>query len=213
MYCPSCSTKAIEGAKFCKSCGMNLNIISQALTGSLGVADPLRDRDYKRARKEISEGINGSAIGAAFLVAAGLGFFLVPNHTLVYVAELVLALFGLVKLFRSVARILDAKVGSKLMDPQRQPRSTGALSTAAASSSAPAGNRVSQRLSNPASPAGPGGNTRPVAPDSSSTPTSLPPAQGEPAPARAFTGRVNREHSSPLRRPDRDEDLMAKLRN
>ena len=39
MYCPSCSTKATEGAKFCKSCGMNLNIISQALTGgSFGVA-------------------------------------------------------------------------------------------------------------------------------------------------------------------------------
>src|SRR5256886_4127486 len=37
MFCPSCSTQSIEGAKFCKSCGMNLTIITQAISGSVVV--------------------------------------------------------------------------------------------------------------------------------------------------------------------------------
>src|SRR6185503_7572471 len=162
MYCPSCSTKATEGAKFCKSCGMNLNIISQALTGgSFGVADPLRDREYKRARKEISEGIQGAGIGAALLVAAGLGYALAPTQTVIYLIALVLALIGLVKLFRSVARILDAKVGAKLMAPAMQ-RSTGGL-TASTPGVTPAVVRGSQRLpGSPPKPGGPIGPTRPV---------------------------------------------------
>lgn len=210
MYCPSCSTKATEGGKFCKSCGMNLTIISQALTGSLGVADPLRDREFKRARKEISEGIQGSAIGAAVLVAACLGYVLMPTHTAVYLIALVLALVGLVKLFRSVARILDAKVGSRLME--QQPRGTGGLSASAPSSVSPVANRVSQRL--PGTPQKPVGETRAVSVENNgTTPTSLPQPQSDFPAGRPMTGRVNREHSSPLRRPDKEDDLMSKLRN
>jgi hypothetical protein len=189
---------------------MNLTIITQALTGSLGVSDPLRDREFKRARKEISEGIQGSAIGAAVLVAACLGYILMPTHTAVYLVALVLALVGLVKLFRSVARILDAKVGSRLME--QQPRGTGGLSASALSSATPVASRVSQRL--PGSPQKPIAETRPVSLENNgSTPTSLPTPQGELPAGRPLTGRVNREHSSPLRRPDKEDDLMSKLRN
>ena len=216
MYCPSCSTKATEGAKFCKSCGMNLNIVSQALTGgSFGVADPLRDREYKRARKEISEGIQGAGIGAALLVAAGLGYYLAPTHTVIYLIVLVLALIGLVKLFRSVARILDAKVGAKLMSPAMQ-RGTGGLTASTPSPVTPGVVRGSQRLpGSPPKPGAPIGPTRPVSVENnSSTPTSLPPPPiSDQPPARPFTGRVNREHSSPLRKPDKDDDFMSKLRN
>jgi hypothetical protein len=194
---------------------MNLNIISQALTGgSFGVADPLRDREYKRARKEISEGIQGAGIGAALLVAAGLGYSLAPAHTVIYLIALVLALIGLVKLFRSVARILDAKVGAKLMSPAMQ-RATGGLAASTPSPVIPGVVRASQRLpGSPQKPAAPG-PTRPVSVENnSSTPTSLPPPPiGDQPPARPFTGRVNREHSSPLRKPDKDDDFMSKLRN
>jgi len=194
---------------------MNLNIISQALTGgSFGVADPLRDREYKRARKEISDGIQGAGIGAALLVAAGLGYSLAPAHTVIYLIALVLALIGLVKLFRSVARILDAKVGAKLMAPAMQ-RATGSLTSSTPSPVTPGVVRASQRLAGSPQKPGAPGPTRPVSVENnSSTPTSLPPPPiGDQPPARPFTGRVNREHSSPLRRPDKDDDFMSKLRN
>ena len=199
MYCPTCSTLSSDGMKFCKSCGMNLSVVTQALSGGVVVSDPLRDREFKRTRKQISDGIHGSAVGAALLVAAALPYFLIPRTPWVYTASLLLALGGIVKLFRGVGSILDAKVGPKLVDPALQPRGTGGLNNGQA---LPAGVRPSQRLNAP-----PPANTRSFALESEPRASALPDA---PPP---MTGRINREHSSPLRAFDKDADLMSKLRN
>ncbi len=206
MYCPTCSTLSSDGMKFCKSCGMNLNAVTQALSGGVAVvADPQRDREFKRARKQISDGIHGSAVGTALLVGAALPYFLIPSTTWMYTASLVLALGGIVKLFRSVGSIIDAKVGPKLMDPALTPRSTGGLSNGA---SLPAGVRPSQRLV-AAQPA----NTRAFALEGEASGSALPPETPAENLARPMTGRINREHSSPLRAFAKDDDLMSKLRN
>ena len=201
MYCPTCSTHSTDGAKFCKACGLNLNVITQALNGGVSISDPIRDREFKRVRKQITEGINGSAIGAALLIAAALPYFIIPLTPWIYTVSLLLALGGIVKLFRSVGSIIDAKVGQKLVDPSLQPRGTGGLSQ-----STP---RASQRLSDQPKPA----FTRPVSleNDSGSHP-SLPEIPVDNM-GRPLTGRINREHSSPLRAFDKDDDLMSKLRN
>src|SRR6185503_8283439 len=130
MFCPSCSTQANEGAKFCKACGINLNVITQALNGGVVVSDPMRDREFKRARKQITDGIHGTAVGAALLIAAALPYALMklngmPMNTYVYTLSLAIALAGIVKLFRSIGSIIDAKIGPKLLDPALQPRGTG----------------------------------------------------------------------------------------
>ena len=206
MYCPTCSTLSSDGMKFCKSCGMNLNAVTQALNGGVvAVADPLRDREFKRARKQISDGIHGSAVGTALLIGAALPYFLIPSTTWMYTASLVLALGGIVKLFRSIGSIIDAKVGPKLMDPALQPRATGGLSNGV---SLPAGVRPSQRLvaSQPA-------NTRAFALDGESRGSAIPTEAPPESLVRPMTGRINREHSSPLRAFDKDDDLMSKLRN
>ena len=216
MYCPSCSTQAIEGAKFCKSCGMNLGVVTQALNGGVTVTDPLRDREYKRARKQISDGIHGFAVGGAFLAGAALTYFLVPRNSYVYALALGLALFGIIKIFRSVGSIINARVGPKLLDPALQPRGTGGLSASLAGQATPATNvRPSQRLVADAlkNPSAQPAHTRPVAGEKavdSLLQVPLPPVESAPRP---LTGRVNREHSSPLRKPDREEDLISKLRN
>ncbi|MCI0487643.1 MAG: zinc ribbon domain-containing protein [Blastocatellia bacterium] len=211
MYCPSCSTQAVEGAKFCKTCGMNLSVITQALNGGVVVSDPLRDREYKRARKQISDGIRGTAIGAAFLVAAGAALFLIKNNTPVYAISLALALFGIIQLFRSIGNIIDAKVGPKLLDPELQPRGTGNLATPQSLSSASVTSRPSQRLT--PDPSVRPAHTRPVSLESSpDAPTPKSPLSSE-LPTRLGTGRVNREHSSSLKKLDQGDDLMSKLRN
>jgi hypothetical protein len=205
VYCPSCSTQSIDGAKFCKSCGMNLSAITQALNGGVVVSDPIRDREFKHARKQISDGIHGSAIGAALLVAAALPYFLVSKTPWIYTASLLLALGGIIKLFRSIGSIIDAKVGPKLLDPALQPRATGGLNNG---SSQPAGARPSQRLN-----AGQPVHTRAFSLESEAAST---PVNSE-TPVENFvrprTGRINREHSSPLRSFDKDDDLISKLRN
>ena len=205
MYCPTCSTHSSDGLKFCKSCGMNLSVVTQALNGGVvAVSDPLRDREFKRARKQISDGIHGSAVGAALLVAAALPYFLIPNTPWMYTVLLLLALGGIVKLFRGVGSIIDAKVGPKLLDPALQPRATGGLNA----QSLPPGVRPSQRLS-----AGQPANTRAFTLEGEGRGTSTSEAPPENLP-RPMTGRINREHSTPLRSFDKkDDDLMSKLRN
>ena len=229
MYCPTCSTQAIEGAKFCKTCGMNLNVVTQALNGDVTVSDPLREREFKRARKQISDGIHGVAVGSALLVAAALPYILnktvgLPLNNYITALALALALAGIIKLFRSVGSIIDAKVGQKLLDPNLQPRATGNLNGLTSSSTAsPA--KASQRLPVEASRLNfpPPANTRPVALESDApemrledrAPKSppLPTGTFDESLLRPGTGRINREHSTPLRRLEKDDDLLSKLRN
>jgi hypothetical protein len=191
--------------KFCKSCGMNLSVVTQALNGGVAVSDPARDREFKRTRKQISDGIHGSAVGAALLVAAALPYFLIPKTPWVYTASLLLALGGIIKLFRGVGSILDAKVGPKLVDPALQPRGTGGLNNG---QGLPPGVRPSQRLN-----AGGPVNTRAFAMEGESRPSAMAPEGQADNLIRPMTGRINREHSSPLRAFDKDDDLMSKLRN
>ena len=205
MYCPSCSTQSSDGAKFCKTCGMNLSVITQALNGGVVVSDPFRDREFKRARKQISDGIHGSAIGAALLVAAALSYFLIPKNPWIYTVSLLLALGGIIKLFRSIGSVIDAKVGPKLLDPALQPRATGGLNNG---QSLPAGVRASQRLVS-----GQPANTRAISLEGEAGSRALPSAPAAENLARPSTGRINREHSSPLRSFDKDDDLISKLRN
>ena len=208
MYCPSCSTHSNDGAKFCKACGLNLSVITQAINGGVAISDPVRDREFKRARKQISDGIHGSAIGAALLIAAALPYFLVPPSPWVYTVSLVLALGGIVKLFRSVGSIIDSKVGPRLVDPALQPRGTGGLNGQVLSATV----RPSQRLNDPAKQNQPA-FTRPVSLDADPGPVSQNPELPVDQMGRPVTGRINREHSSPLRAFDKDADLMSKLRN
>ncbi|MFL6214250.1 MAG: zinc ribbon domain-containing protein [Blastocatellia bacterium] len=228
MYCPTCSTQALEGAKFCKTCGMNLNVVSQALSGEVIVTDPLREREFKRARKQISDGIQGVAVGAALIVAAALPYLLnkvlgLPLNNYLIALALALALGGLIKLFRSAGSIIDAKIGPRLLDPNLQPRPTGNLNSVASAPAVAA--KSSPRLpseagrSLPPSPA----NTRPVAletdaPDAKTSEagprTQVPPTGPfDPSLIRPATGRINREHSTPLRRLEKDDDLLSRLRN
>jgi hypothetical protein len=189
---------------------MNLNVVTQALNGGVVVSDPLRDREFKRARRQISDGINGSAIGAGLLVAAALPYFLAPRTPWIYTATLLLALAGIVKLFRSVANMIDAKVGGKLLDPALQPRAgTGGLSN---NQGLQGGANSSQRLGETGKTGQPT-HTRPVAFDSDPNGTPIPHDPPADNFGRPLTGRINREHSSPLRAFDKDDDLMSKLRN
>ncbi len=39
MYCPRCSSKAVEGQQFCRNCGLNLGIIVDSMEGKRGPLD------------------------------------------------------------------------------------------------------------------------------------------------------------------------------
>ncbi|HEY6332427.1 MAG TPA: zinc ribbon domain-containing protein [Blastocatellia bacterium] len=213
MFCPGCSAASPDGAKFCKSCGMNLTVVTQAVSGSSASLDPIREREYKRARKKISDGIQGAAAGFALTaVAVGVYLFL-PNEKFWYGIALAIALAGIVGFFRGVGHILDAKVGHKLLGPAPQARGTGPL-TGPLATQAAAGRTSSKGLTPDASRPAPQreGDKRQVAvrPERPAA-ANLKPPQGAPSPVPR-TGRISGEHAG-FDALAGDDDLMAKLRN
>jgi hypothetical protein len=38
MFCPKCATQNLDGASFCRGCGANISLVSQAMTGEIARA-------------------------------------------------------------------------------------------------------------------------------------------------------------------------------
>ncbi|MCG3159741.1 MAG: hypothetical protein JMDDDDMK_00757 [Acidobacteria bacterium] len=73
MYCPNCAA-TIDGSKFCRSCGANVSLVPQAMTGQLPQAPEPEDwRGRKRHRRGKKE---PSIDGAATEFFSGIGFLL-----------------------------------------------------------------------------------------------------------------------------------------
>lgn len=77
MFCPKCGTQAIDGTKFCRSCGSDLETISAALTGKL---IPANQKDLQKSKKDEENSndpdklwnsfIRNSFVGVAFIAIA-----------------------------------------------------------------------------------------------------------------------------------------------
>jgi hypothetical protein len=81
MYCPSCAAP-IDGSKFCRSCGANVSLIPQALSGQLPQAESADRRQRRRrhhGKKEPSVETAASTffrgIGFIFAALAVMRFF------------------------------------------------------------------------------------------------------------------------------------------
>ena len=90
MFCPKCATQNVDGASFCRSCGANVSLIAQALSGSLSQAQtPASNDSYdwssrrKRRDKQIEpsleKGIVNLFVGIGFIVAALAVMFRFPG--------------------------------------------------------------------------------------------------------------------------------------
>ena len=81
MFCPKCATQNIEGAHYCRSCGANLSLVPQALSGQLPTASPidyhrLSRRMRRRAQPSLEDGIRNLLMGIGFMVVAiSIGLF------------------------------------------------------------------------------------------------------------------------------------------
>lgn len=74
MFCPNCGGHQSEGRKFCTSCGTNLLVISQVLSGRpTGVQSTVNTHDLERQR-DLSKGVKFTIIGGAFLAIQFFGF-------------------------------------------------------------------------------------------------------------------------------------------
>ena len=74
MFCPKCGAKNADGASYCRSCGANISLVPQALTGQLPVTDPDRWDKHSRKRRHrepsVDEAIRTITMGVAFIVVS-----------------------------------------------------------------------------------------------------------------------------------------------
>ena len=85
MYCPRCATQNLDGAKFCRACGTNLETVALALAQPLDPAQLDKDaaKKPKPAKNKVekrSEGLTNivrasGLIGGSALVGAALALF------------------------------------------------------------------------------------------------------------------------------------------
>jgi hypothetical protein len=80
MFCPKCATQNLDDAKFCRSCGTDISLVPQAVTGQLAARlsaeeDKLHGR--RRSRRERRDGppsieraVRNLFMGVAFIFVA-----------------------------------------------------------------------------------------------------------------------------------------------
>lgn len=89
MYCPQCATENLDNASFCRGCGSNISLVSQALTGNLPAAadEELPESDAscgprrkgRKAAPSIEKGVKNIFMGLAFVVVAALARRYMPG--------------------------------------------------------------------------------------------------------------------------------------
>ena len=129
MFCPKCATQNIEGVRFCRSCGANVSLIPQALTGQLPAAPVSDDSDrgFRRKRRRepsLDEGIRHVALGLAFVIISyPIGRYSPGGWTWWY-WMLIPAFMFLGKGISDIVRVRQVKVEAPMFEqPQiREPR-------------------------------------------------------------------------------------------
>jgi len=76
MFCPKCATQNLDGASFCRTCGANISLVPQALTGQLAqtpVEEIVEGHGRRRRHgKEVTldHSFKNIFMGVAFLIVA-----------------------------------------------------------------------------------------------------------------------------------------------
>lgn len=76
MYCPNCATSNLDGARFCRSCGADISLVPQALTGHLPESQSAApvDESYpggkRKGEPSIDRAVKNIFMGVGFIVVA-----------------------------------------------------------------------------------------------------------------------------------------------
>ena len=75
MFCPKCATQNLEGASFCRTCGANISLVPQAMTGQIAATPPEEEvmdescgRGGRRRELTLDVAFKNMFIGIAFLL-------------------------------------------------------------------------------------------------------------------------------------------------
>jgi hypothetical protein len=74
VYCPKCATPNVDGSKFCRACGTNLETVALALSDPSAVSKPGRKKAAKQKNwiEKRREGMKNIAQGTGLVTASAL---------------------------------------------------------------------------------------------------------------------------------------------
>lgn len=128
MFCPKCATQNVDAASFCRTCGANISLVPQALTGEFAPAQNDRRGRRERHRDRVpaaDQGIRDFMTGAGFLaVAVALAFFGRPIGAQVWWFWMLLPAFGMMG--KGMAEMVRAKQLKDRLPNQPQVPNRGA---------------------------------------------------------------------------------------
>lgn len=83
MFCPTCGAQQSDTRKFCTSCGTNLLVVSQVLSGrTSGLQPPSPNINELTRQRDLARGVKMTVIGGAFLAIQFFSFiFSLPFRT------------------------------------------------------------------------------------------------------------------------------------
>ena len=107
MYCPQCANP-IDGVKFCRSCGANVSLVPQALTGQFPAVTDQHRRPGRRATVD-TQFVTTFFVGVAFLIAAPVILFFAPSGIVWWWAMLIPAFACLGEAVRGYMKYRDQR--------------------------------------------------------------------------------------------------------
>jgi hypothetical protein len=124
MYCPRCAAQNLEGVKFCRACGTNIETVALALAGQPDPARIRRDKAQSGAAKtgleKRSTGLKKivqatGLLGSSALIGAALALFShEPDWIILWIVFAGwMACFGMISLTSGVAALIDSRLTLK----------------------------------------------------------------------------------------------------
>jgi hypothetical protein len=133
MYCPRCATETSEvDAKFCRSCGADLNLVTQAMAGKISWRSQLLNRlDHVflsqrqfEERENARDGGWNTFLGTVLLAGSIVGLITEPRLWSIWVFQL---FFGFVSLMIGIGNLRLYKRYLRGGDPPQVSPNEGAL--------------------------------------------------------------------------------------
>jgi hypothetical protein len=120
MYCPSCGVTGTIGQKFCRSCGMDLQMISEMVAGRLPAADAgvTSDLDKTRAHRMIKFMGWGGIVLFIGLITLALGKKYLHDNLLELIGGLVILAGTFVMGYGLLSALLSATKQSRQFQRQ-----------------------------------------------------------------------------------------------
>ena len=128
MFCPRCAVQNLEGAKFCRACGTNLEIVALALAGqqlpSKSDGEP-EETWLQMRRRGVSSLVRASGLlGSSLVIGAALGLF--SNQSDWIIIWMVfcgwMAVWGVFSLVSGVQALLESRYARAELNETRAPQ-------------------------------------------------------------------------------------------